>query len=348
MNRLLSMTVFAGTLIPSMILAQQVDRLMDTSNATTTGIVTAMSPVQVTMDVSGSSRNFPVNEVKWISYAGEPTELNRARQAIIAERYEDARSNLARIQQLPDVRPIIQQDVAYYRALAEARLALGGGGDKNAAVRAMVTFLSGSGKGSYHFYEGTEVVGDLAVALGSYDNAVKYYTDVAKAPWPDYKMRAAVSVARTRIAQGDWADAQKKLQVVVGSSIDTPAAMQQKQMAQAGIALCLAETGEHDRGIQIALDLITKNDPDRDRLLFGRAYNAMGRGHFKAGNVKEAVRDYLHTHLLYASEPEVHAEALYYLSKLWNDPALKRSDRASSMRAILRERYSGSPWAKKS
>ena len=131
------------------------------------------------------------------------------------------------------------------------------------------------------------------------------------------------------------------------ASIDTPAAMQQKQLAQVGVAACMAETGNHAQGIQIVDGLIAKNNPEQDRILFGRAYNALGRCHMQSGNTKEALMAYLHTHILFYSEPDTHAEALYYLSQLWNDASIKKADRAVSARSLLRERYAGSSWAKK-
>jgi hypothetical protein len=78
--------------------------------------------------------------------------------------------------------------------------------------------------------------------------------------------------------------------------------------------------------------------------LFGRAYNALGRSHLLAKRDKDARLAYLHVDLLFYGNPEVHAEALYHLSKLWD--GANRAERAVTARNLLTTRYAGSPWAK--
>ena len=48
---------------------------------------------------------------------------------------------------------------------------------------------------SHHFFDAADLLGDLAVAQGDYENAVKYYSAFQQAPWADYRMRALMSEA---------------------------------------------------------------------------------------------------------------------------------------------------------
>ena len=118
----------------------------------------------------------------------------------------------------------------------------------------------------------------------------------------------------------------------------------EKLLAQAGKASCLAGTGSPDEGIKTAEDIIAKNSPENNAELFGRTYNALGACYLKLKKPQDALMAYLHTDVLFYSNPEVHAEALYNLSKLWL--ALKKQDRADSARNLLTDRYAGSVWAK--
>ena len=74
----------------------------------------------------------------------------------------------------------------------------------------MLAFVR-SAASSNHFFQAAELLGDLAVSQGDYENAVKYYGGISsKAPWPEDRMRAQLSEADARVKQGRFADAQKR------------------------------------------------------------------------------------------------------------------------------------------
>jgi len=322
--------------------AQSLDSVYTTKGgAPAKGTVTeAMTRDQVTLDRGGIPTPFPVNEITRITYGDEPNELTNARNSVAAKNYNAALEELKKIAPADLSRVHMKQDADYYRALCELKLAMTEGGDKAKADAAMKTFLGGA-PNSYHFYEAAELVGDLALSMGKYDDAVRAYGAMAKAQTEDIQMRGNNSAARALVANRNFPDALTRYQAVLDSNLATPEAAQQKVYATIGKAQCLGETGKPDEGIKMLEDIIQKNDP-ADAKLFGRTYNALGACQMKAGRTKEATLAYLHTDVLFYADGESHAEALYWLTKLWTEQ--QKADRATACRSTLRDRYSGSFW----
>ncbi len=323
--------------------AESMDQIIPLHGSPSSGKVLEMTTTEVKLETRGKVNNFAVNEIRRIHYAEDIPELRRAREDVGSGQFEQALDTLKRIDAAGLSRELLIADVEYYTALCHGRIALTGGGDKAAAAATMLEFVK-KNPNSYHFFEAAQLLGDLAMTLENYDNALRYYGAIAKAPWPDYVQRAALLEAGALSAAGKSAEAKARYESVLTSPLDTPDAIRNKTFATIGLAVCQAEAGAPDQGIASLNEVIAKNDP-QDTELFGTAYNALGRCHLKANRPKEALLAYLHTDLLFYAKPDLHAEALYNLSKLWT--TLNKSDRAQNARNTLVERYAGSVWAKK-
>jgi tetratricopeptide (TPR) repeat protein len=332
------------TLLPGIADAQKLDSVVGSRGTPTFGTVAEITRDQVTMETRQGKKRFAVNEIQKLTFGDEPDELRSARESILRGQLESARADLDRIVVSEVRRQEAVQDIEFYKGYCDGRLALAGGGDKAAAVRQLRAFLENpANENSYHYYDVVELLGDLAVGLASYENAVKYYDMLAKAPWPDYQMKAAVLSARAMVANQQFDEATEKYESVLAMGIDDARARELKQFATIGKAVCLAETGKADEGVAMVTAIIAENDSQANPTLFGRAYNALGTCHLKADRPKEALLAFLHVDLLFYQEPDVHAEALYHLSELWR--TVNKSDRAIRTRSLLKSRYSGSPWA---
>lgn len=325
--------------------AGQFDQVYGFRGSPTSGVIAdPASPAEVVIEVQGSQRKIPVNEIRRITLADDPPELRRGRDNILTGQIESAYDDLRKVDAASIKRPLTLADLQYHLAYCQGKLALTGGGDKEAAKKAMLAFVGKNPK-SHHFFAAAELLGDLAVSQQDYDGAARYYGAIAKsAPWADYKMRGTVLKARALVQKGDFTEAMSEFDTVIGSAVDTPAAIQQQLFAKAGKAGCLAGTGSPAEGIQLAEEIISKNSPENNSELFGRTYNALGACYLKSGKPSEALMAYLHVDVLFYANPEVHAEALHHLSKLWL--TLKKQDRADSARNLLTDRYAGSVWAK--
>lgn len=306
------------------------------------GTITTITKDQIGMTEKGVPQNFPVKEIMKVRFAAEPNELRVARDKALAGQYEDAVENLDKIDASKLPAEGIKQDYDYYKAYCAAKLSLGEDAEKQkAAAAAMISFVKDN-RDSYHFYEASQILGDLAAALGNYDRAATFYAELAKAPWPDYQQKATVLGAQTLMAAGKYPEALAKFEQVLNSSAATGDTAEHKLDATIGKAQCLAGTGKPAEGIKMLKELIDSQESTEVRL-FGRAYNALGACYVRAGNNKEALWAYLRTDLIFNSDPETHAEALYRLTKLWTDE--KQPDRAKRARETLQGDYGSSRWA---
>ncbi|MFO7906610.1 MAG: tetratricopeptide repeat protein [Planctomycetota bacterium] len=324
--------------------AQEADSVVGSRGTATFGTITEMSPTEISISSPTGDKKFSVNEVRKVTFKHEPRELRNARNAIDKDRFESARSMLEEIDTDDISRSEILQEIDFYKALCDTRLSLTGGGDKAAAVRALRAFEKNPAyENSYHHYEVIELLGELAMALASFENAVEYYGKLSEAPWPEYKIRAYGLQADALVASEQYAAAIEKYDQVLNSSLDDAETRQQKLRATLGKAVCLAETGQPDQGISNVLEVIEQNDSRDNPQLFARAYNALGTCYLRADKPEDALLAFLHVDLLFNRPPAAHAEALYHLSKLWR--AMNRAERANRARSVLVDRYSGSRWA---
>ena len=235
------------------------------------------------------------------------------------------------------------QDVEFYKALCAAKLALGGTGSKAEAGRSMLLFEKAH-KNSFHYFEACEMLGDLLVSLGKFDQAETYYNKLAEAPWPEYKMRAGLLSGRALLGQKEFGRATAKFDEVLEQRGDGKEAERSKMAASLGKATAIAGAGKTADAIKLIDDIIAKADPENQEL-HARAYDALGNCYLAAGKKKDAIVAFLHVDLLYSRYPEQHAEALANLATLFAEEG--KADRANQARAALKEKYPTSAWAAK-
>ena len=311
-----------------------------TAEGRVAGKVTQMTPTEVTVEqAAGITKGVPVNEIETISFEDEPMPLKNARNAIRAGRYEDALKTLEEVNASEVERAEIKQDLEFYKALAACKSALAGSGTIAEAGKQMAGFVRNNAN-SYHYLEACEVVGDLLIAAGKQAAAQAYYEQVAKAPWPDYKMRAGVAIGRALLSQGKADDAMKQFQTVIDTSASGDLAERQRLAAKLGKARCLAESKQTDEAIKLAQEIIDKADAEETELN-AKAYNVLGIAYRKAGRAKDALWAFLHVDILYPSDGEAHVEALQNLIPLWKE--LQKPERAADAERVLKDQYGRTP-----
>lgn len=306
------------------------------------GVVKEITKEEVTLETNGVPQAYGVNEIVRINFDDEPIELNNARNAIATGKFDLALEELKKLDGKPQKNRNVAADIGFYKAYCQARHVMNVGGDRAAPLAKLLDWAKAYPT-SYHFYEAAETLGDLSVAEGDFAKAATYYGSLAGSKFPDLQMRGNIAVGRALLSEKKFPEALAKFEAVIASSENSPGAVAQKQLASVGKAVCLAETGKPDEGIAILQAIIKDNSPEEDKLLFARAYTALGNCYLKQGKNKEALQAFLFTDILFDIDPDAHAEALYRLSKLWE--TVNKSDRAKDAKSMLQERYAGSVWA---
>jgi tetratricopeptide (TPR) repeat protein len=307
------------------------------------GEVADMTPLEVTLNKGlPGNRSVAVNEIKSVVFDGEPTELSQARVSTTNGNYQKALDLLEKVNVAEVQRDYIKQDIDFYKAFCAGKLALTGNGEIADAGRHLNSFVRSYPK-SFHYLAATELMGDLLMADGRFEPAQKQFAELAKAPWPDYKMRATVAVGRTLQAQGKHTEAIDQFDSALTIPGDSADAENQKLAATLAKSVSQAETGQVEQAVRSIEDIIQRTDPEQ-KVLHARAYNALGNCYEKAGKTKDALLAFLHVDVLYNTVPEAHAEALSHMVPLWE--AIGQQERARESRTLLQERYAGSAWAK--
>jgi TolA-binding protein len=302
------------------------------------GEITATTPTELTLaQEGGRTKRVAANEVRSVVFDGEPAELTQARLHAKNGGYVSALERLEQIDRRKIERPIVRDEVDFYLAYSRGQLALGGKGEITDAGRKLNDFVRGHPQ-SFHYLEAVELMGDLLMASEKFPAAERQYAELAKAPWPEYKTRADVLLARSLQAQDKHDEAIAKFDAVLASGADD----ESLRAATLGKAVSLADTGRLDDAVRMIEEVIQAADPEQKELQ-ARAYNALGDCYQRGGRTKDALLAYLHVDVLYSTVPEAHAEALAHLAPLWE--AVGQDARAREARQTLETRYSGSRWA---
>ncbi len=283
----------------------------------------------------------PANEITRIIFDNSPASLLSAQKFLRDGKYDKAFEALEN-ETVEDKRREVAEEIAFCRAYCSAQLAFAGAADATEAGKQMYAFIKKC-PNSFHYLKANELAGDLCVALGKFADAQKYYATLSQAPWPDYKIRADVALGRSYLAQDNAVAADKAFDDALATDAPGDLVAAQRTAARIGKARCMVLTGQTDLALR-TLDEVLDQTQDKNAEISAMAYNAQGTALRKAGKHKEAIRAFLRVHLLYAMQPDLDAEAVANLEKLFTED--HKPQHAADMRRILNEKYENSRWAK--
>src|ERR1700752_4524264 len=144
-SRMLLLVFLVGVAGPTA-WAQRIDQIFPVKGTPASGQITEMSPTEVTIIVRGTDQKLSVLSIRRITFAEEPRELATARDNILNGQLENGLEQLKRIDGSAISREYVKQELDYYLSDAQAKLALTGGGDKEAAQQALLAFARSAPK----------------------------------------------------------------------------------------------------------------------------------------------------------------------------------------------------------
>lgn len=307
-----------------------------------TGTILAVNAEKIIVDVNGQRQEIPAHTVLATVYDKEPPLLNTVRSAVRDSRTSEALEALTKIDRSTLGTPEMRQEFDYFQALTQTRSVFSGSGNADEAENALSGFMKNN-KSSYHYYEICELYGDLMVNVNKFDAAKISYTELAKAPWAEYHLKAKVSLGMAEIGEGKIDSARKHFEDVI-AELDATQQTEKtetnfakfKGMSQIGWAQCLAAEKKQDEAVAQLVE-VAQNYGSEDSAFQSVLYNSLGSIYAQSGKPQEAIRAYLHTDILFFSAKTEHIKALTELSKLWKE--VKRPDRANAVAQRLKNLY---------
>ncbi len=309
---------------------------------TNSGEITNMNPLGVTISKGGVETKIPAEEIRSITFAGEPSELNSARMAAERGRYQASLEKIARIADDEIDSDFLRQEVAYYTLVCHAKLALTGQGDRKKAQQQADDFMAKYRRSSFHVPAAIELIGDLLVVSGDLERARTQYAKLGRAPSPYYQAQSALLVGRAWQSEGKHREAIEQFEHALEANISSKIGKSLKLEATLHKSISQSATGEAQQAATTVKQIIAQADPEDARLL-ARSYNALGDCYLQSGDNQAALFAFLHVEVLYSSSGEDHAKALHELAKLWT--VLGRSGRAQETEQKLKDQYPSSRWA---
>jgi len=323
---------------------QVADRVNLVGGASIAGKIIDVSPTGIDVESSdGTTQKVAIEMVREVQLGAEPQSLKNARAMLLRGRAVDARDEVGKIgtDELDGAEPLVLAEVDFVKAAAAGQAMLDAGNDLTGATTMVADYLT-KHPSSHHFFQMSELLGDLRARSGQPELAMAAYQRLVGGP-PALQVRASLAKAAMLLAQGKTDEALSEYDAAISLAANEKTSQTQKRSAEIGKARCLALQGGHDAAIEMVKQIINDTNPEEKELL-SRAYNVLGGTYLAmGGKEQDALIQFLMVDLVYNTLPETHAEALFNLAELWDKGS--KPERAREARQNLKAAYPASPWA---
>ncbi|HMP79091.1 MAG TPA: hypothetical protein PKD54_06535 [Pirellulaceae bacterium] len=321
----------------------QSDTVYLINGAPVRGTVASTTMLSIKVRTSDGEQDVPVQNIRSITLADAPPEMTRATQRFGDNRFDDGLAELEKITN-PPRGGFVSHQLDYLRAFGMSQSALTGGNVPLREAGSAVNAFLKKYPESHQLIPMAETLGRLLVLVGEHDLARSEFSKLVQCGWPEYELKGNYQLGELNLLLNHGEEAEKNFASVMGSDVNTPAAVALKSVSRCLRAKAMIMAGRGDEGRRAVEEIIQRESPD-NQALFAHAYNALGLYHMQRNDAQSAVLAFLHTDLLFPSQADAHAEALYFLSQLY--PKLGKNDDAYSARESLRSQYRNSTWVNK-
>jgi tetratricopeptide (TPR) repeat protein len=346
MNRsCIRIVVSAVVALACTVSASAVEVIQRKRDKNVTGDVTGVSAIEVTVKVKTQREEtikVPANDISTIIWSGEPPELNVARNDENGGRLQKALDGYVKSQSTKSTNQFLKNDIEYFIVRTTAKMALGDAEKTEDSIRKLEGMKSKLSD-HYRYYESMALLGQLYASKKDYVKAQVVYGTVGKAPWKDYQMLSKNSIARILLAEGKGDEAAAAFDSVIAMTAENPSEETQRLAAMLGKVRIVMDQKNHDEALKLLDEIIAKAPPE-DARVQAEAYVRQGDCFRSQGKDKDALLAYLHVEVLFSSERDAHAEALFHLSRLWEK--IGQKGRAIEARDRLEADFPNSEWTR--
>lgn len=307
----------------------------------------ARSEVVVTQKVGNKVDSIAANDIASLEWKGEPLSLGLARSnetsgnlAEALEGYQEA------LKEAASARPEVRASIEFSLARTAVRVSQTDPSQTAAAIDKLKAFVSAN-PDSFLYYDCQLMLGDLALRANDTATAEGAYAVLEQAPWPDYQLAGRNGQGFSRLARNDVSGARGVFDSVAAAEAANPSENARRLEGVIGQAECLRRESKYAEAVTLLNQVVEQARAEDSRLL-ALAYVKQGDCLAADGQqAKAAVVAYLHVDVIpaLAANADLHAEALYQLTKLWL--AINQPQRSADAVSKLQSEYPTSEWTQK-
>jgi tetratricopeptide (TPR) repeat protein len=311
------------------------------NTATLSGDITSISRTEVVLTGRTNKKEYriPANDIDRIRWESENPQVSQNR---IEEHNGQFDKAIAGYQAaLKDAtNDNLRTDLQFQIARATATKALKDEDKYDDAIELLEKFRTAHST-NFRYYEALRLLAQLYMTKGDIDKGNSALQAMADAPWTDFKMETDILKAKVALAHDDVAGALKALDGVISVKPANLAETSRRYEALLTKASCLQKQTKYQQATDVLTGILDEAS-DEDTKTLAEACIRLGDCCQAGGRTKEAILAYLRVDILFPKEKKQHAEALYYLSRLFAQDG--KPDKASEAAARLQEHYPRSPW----